>query len=344
MLTLATIAASTASAQSFNYMLNVQIFGLSDDGTIAVGTRSTTSQGFEWMNSTGLVLIDGVYCPFTHAISGDGQVIAGADFRYTASGGIQHLGSVGNYTAPQVLSANRDGSVLVGSATTEDGKFGDAFVWTMKSGIKDLGHLYSGDYYAQASAVSRDGSTVVGFSSNDSADQAFVWTAGGGMQKLAELTPGYGGRAYGVNSDGSVVLGMSGVLQYACIWRNGVPQALGRVQAQFEQDVARVMSANGLLIGGYSYAGNGLGNLAAVWTPAGGELLVDYLKQFGITIPSNLTLRDITGISADGTTIAGLCFDPSMPGGANGGFVVTIPTPSALGVACLGLVAFRRRR
>ncbi|MCA9240491.1 MAG: hypothetical protein KDA37_09840, partial [Planctomycetales bacterium] len=71
-----------------------------------------------------------------------------------------------------------------------------------------LGDLPGGSVFSQASAISSDGSTVVGDSISASGSEAFRWTAGGGMVGLGDL-PGttFASFVYGVSSDGSAIAG-----------------------------------------------------------------------------------------------------------------------------------------
>jgi probable HAF family extracellular repeat protein len=123
-------------------------------------------------------------------------------FRWTASGGMQDLGTLpgGNYSAAYDVSA--DGAVVVGSAG------GRAFRWTPWSRMQDLGTL--GGSESVALGVSANGRVVVGLARNAAGQaRAFRWTASSGMQDLGTL----GGRdslAYAVSADGAVVVGWAG--------------------------------------------------------------------------------------------------------------------------------------
>jgi probable HAF family extracellular repeat protein len=71
--------------------------------------------------------------------------------------------------------------------------------------MQDLGTL--GGDGSEASAVSADGSVVVGSAQNAAGQwRAFRWTAAGGMQDLGTLG-GDESAAYGVSADGSAVVG-----------------------------------------------------------------------------------------------------------------------------------------
>jgi probable HAF family extracellular repeat protein len=74
---------------------------------------------------------------------------------------MQGLGSLGRRKyGSEATSVSADGSVIVGSATTDDGE--EAFRWTEDAGMQSLGDI---DGYVEAGAmgVSADGSVIVGF-------------------------------------------------------------------------------------------------------------------------------------------------------------------------------------
>ncbi len=74
--------------------------------------------------------------------------------------------------------------------------------------FQGLGGLPGGQFFAEASAVSADGSVVVGFGTSASGySEAFRWTEASGMVGLGYLPGGVNSRATGVSADGSVVVG-----------------------------------------------------------------------------------------------------------------------------------------
>lgn len=104
-----------------------------------------------------------------------------------------------------------DGSTVVGIAWGVQG----AFRWTLDGGFERLPSLGGPElgYSREASAVSADGSVVVGGEycalclHGEKFGTAFRWTAQSGTQSLGRLAGGSYSRAYGVSGDGAVVVG-----------------------------------------------------------------------------------------------------------------------------------------
>ncbi|MBU0501032.1 MAG: hypothetical protein KJ558_09245 [Gammaproteobacteria bacterium] len=112
------------------------------------------------------------------------------------------------------LGVNADGSVVVGQGTRALGA--EVFRWTQAGGMAPLGDLAGGGFYSVVLGVNADGSVVVGYSGSGNGTEAFRWTQASGMQTVTAwlaangvaVAPGYTlTEAYGVNSDGTVVVG-----------------------------------------------------------------------------------------------------------------------------------------
>src|SRR5262249_13221007 len=104
---------------------------------------------------------------------------------------------------------SHDGSVIGGTSGSTLGP--RAFRWTQAGGIVDLGTLPAADGGTETYgySLSGDGSVVVGLGDNNDSPQLGVrWNSATGMMNLGTLGGPYS-IAYGVNLDGSVVVGES---------------------------------------------------------------------------------------------------------------------------------------
>lgn len=200
-------------------------YGVSGDGNVVVGyapdpSDPSNNQAFRWTPWDGMQALGGITgstdtWSSASAVSADGSTIVGEGhtafgvqaFRWTAAGGMVGLGGLslengGYYSVANAVSA--DGSVIVGGSTVAGHL--RAFRWTTAGGMVALGSDYS-----SASGVSADGSVVVGFTTGSQGYVPFRWTAAGGMVALGTVPGGNpgGGFAYGVSTDGRIVLGNS---------------------------------------------------------------------------------------------------------------------------------------
>jgi probable HAF family extracellular repeat protein len=223
--------------------------GVSDDGTRVIGSSDRPSidqyEAFIWVEgaTTGVLGNSEMYSLGTLAGGGDstGQGISGNGL--WATGGavnadgdghavrwsladieaawttIEDLGTLGGqWSGGQDIS--NDGTVVVGNSINADG-MDRAFRWVegATGGVAgnvemyDLGTL--GGAHSYASAVSADGSVVVGGAENASSDmRGYRWTAGTGMISIEDWLAANGvvvssdiESANGVSDDGNVVVG-----------------------------------------------------------------------------------------------------------------------------------------
>jgi probable HAF family extracellular repeat protein len=193
------------------------------DGSVVVGYSrisfaNTDLQAFRWTTSGGMqglgILGGGTGNAYSvpAAVNDDGTVVVGsADsasghdraFRWTAATGMQDLGP------GWAVDVSADGSVVVGNTSPTQ-----AFRWTAATGVQVLGTL--GGPFATATAVSADGSTVIGQSVLPSnVGSGFTWNAATGMRPLG----GYGNDLADLSSDGSIVVGTGGTSLYPRILR-----------------------------------------------------------------------------------------------------------------------------
>ena len=142
-----------------------------------------TLPGGDWsvangVSANGAVVVGETYY---YDVSVGYFVVYGRAFRWTASGGMQDLGTLGGRES-YAYGVSADGAVVVGVA--QNAGQGRAFRWTASRGMQGLGTLGGNESWAWG--VSADGSVVVGGAYNDVAGykRAFRWTASGGMEDL----------------------------------------------------------------------------------------------------------------------------------------------------------------
>lgn len=207
---------------------------VSADGTVVVGdgdAQDTSSAVFRWSAGTGPVQLKALANPNTCAaagVSGDGKVVVGtclitgnAAFRWTESTGMVSLGQFGggsNRTS-NALAISSDASTIVGIGHPV---MTGAVLWSSSGESSILGWL-PGDISAAANAVSRDGSVVVGYSTEPSSHQRlFRWTRQTGMTAID--APAQSGLSdvfsSAVSGDGGVIVGWGNTAngETAVIW------------------------------------------------------------------------------------------------------------------------------
>ncbi|OHB69636.1 MAG: hypothetical protein A2V70_07335 [Planctomycetes bacterium RBG_13_63_9] len=181
---------------------NTTATGVSAHGSIIVGKAGSYDDGrlFRWTESEGMVDLGRQgrsgpgSCP---QISPDGSVIVGNDpergaFRWTQETGRTYLGTLPDALGnPFAYNVSADGSAIVGTIPYGVGESGDApFRWTEEEGIVVLAKADVGDaagdevFEGWATAVSRDGSVVVGM---DTYYGPFIWDAEHGACDLAYM-------------------------------------------------------------------------------------------------------------------------------------------------------------
>ncbi len=293
---------------------------VSDDGSIVVGTSLNIdpqsghlirSRAVLWDDEgsvfdLGTLAGDGQNSMAT-AVSGDGSTVVGASagldddllfahraFRWTASNGMQDLGTLPGTDSSIAFFASRDGAAVVGSCFSLDLNSGQrygyrAFRWSAGS-MLDLGSLPGDngrdDYWPVW--ISDDGATVLGLSQHrDDAEsstvtrRAFLWKAGAGMAALpAELT-----HLHDMSLDGAGTLvagardGESGTV--ACIW----------TAATGLRDLRAALADLGVGVDGWDLRDCGVSRdgLALVGTHlAAGRMAVFQVSGFQASRPTNV--------------------------------------------------------
>jgi probable HAF family extracellular repeat protein len=225
------------------------------------------------------------------AVSADGSIMLSTcgSFWSTEAGDIVEL------ERPRGADLSADGSVVVGVRTisrdpgevpegcppiSRDGPptTREAFRWELTDGCNPerpgdpctvgLGDLPGGAFVSEATAISADGSVVVGKSQSDLCGEAFRWE-NGVMTALGTLpSDGYGSVAVGASSDGSVIVGHTGGIYAidppieAFVWteRNGIRSVRSVLVDEFGLDLTgwTLSSAVGISDDGGTILGNGI--------------------------------------------------------------------------------------
>lgn len=201
-----------------------------------------------------------------------------------------------------------DGSKAVGLAWYCPGAEG--FTWTRAGGMKSLSHPVRAS--SRASAISADGSMIVGFFEDPKFGnrRPVRWSAGKADLFAGVHTPG---EATGVSSDGSEIVGQAfdQVSGYAFYYTaKGGLVSLGTISGNpFDQSFANAVADNGTTVG-WSGDPFGAGLQAFIWGPKiKMQSLQKYLQARGVLIPFGILLTSALDISADGSTIVGVWQD-----------------------------------
>ncbi len=341
---------------------------VSADGTVAVGGLANGTSGwapFRW--EAGVLTSLGPYWDAkAEAVSADGSVIVGGDFRWEG-------GTVSNLVSPfGAYGVSADGSVIVGvghelglwwgpvAARLTDGTF------EMLGGDLPL----RPDWLSMATGASADGSVIVGgsFYLSDLL-RGVRWIDG----VPSELPPGSDDYnmtfAWGVSADGNVAVGERSRGTYvtpfaggdsdepnvsleACRWVNGLPEGLG-VLPGATRSMAFDASGDGSSVVGCTLGpseeiqGLLVPYEAFLWTGQEGmRRLSDVLVgDCGLDL-TGWTLTEASGISDDGLTIVGngLYDDGLGDGPVAQGWIAHIPEPASLLLLAVGASTVLRRR
>lgn len=156
-----------------------------------------------------------------------------------------------------------------------------------------LGDVPGGSVGARVTAISGDGSAVVG---EFGITEAFRWTATTGMQPLGMLPgPYHHSQAWGVSNGGKVVVGRSNHQAFRWTEAEGM-MSLGHLNDTYPYSEATDVSNNGTVIIGSSRIGANLDRQAFRWTTTGG------MQALGManSVPSAAKYA-----SADGSVVVG---------------------------------------
>ena len=205
------------------------------------------------------------------------------------------------------MSISGDGKIIAGNKRSENEFGGGVFRWSQDKGVTYLGTLQADNRgHASTNGVSKDGSTIIGYSSTDDGrGSAFIWTERGGMEGLGSLsTDGLrGSYAQAVSDDGKVVTGQASVddnRSVAFVWtRESGMVGLGTLKS----DNTGTSDPNGLSADGSTVVGDASthsGNTHAFrWRKETG------MTDLGILTSDNSGISSANGVSANGSVVVG---------------------------------------
>jgi probable HAF family extracellular repeat protein len=167
-----------------------------------------------------------------------------------------------------------------------------------------LGDLSGGSFSSTAFGVSDDGSTVVGYGTTSSGQQAIRWTKSTGMVSLGNTSGSTfkGNQAWGISADGSTIIGYGGLdsswsTTQAFRWTSsGGMVTIPFISGTSTGNVGGVSSDGSVIVGAS-------GTQAFRWTASGGTVGLGYL--------SGKTMSGAYVVSADGSVVVGTSYNTS---------------------------------
>jgi probable HAF family extracellular repeat protein len=322
-------------------------YGVSADGRVVVGTsivighillNDATFAAFRWDAHSGIQQIHAVpgfrSACIAYGANHDGSVVVGsADrrespanvraFLWTPQGGATEFGDLDGGAVNGVARAvSPDGAVIVGAGQSDLGP--EAFRFTRSdSTFAGLGDLPGNPFRSDAYAISADGSTIVGMSfvGDRAARHAFRWTQADGMVSLGDLSPPEQtvpvSEAFGVNADGSVIVGVSrdpvnGEVAFRWTPEGGMVSIGDIPGGPAPMAIALATNADGSVVVGRGSIDNcdtpfGCVNeyRAFIWDAQNGIRDLNTVLAAMGTDMQGMKLLECRGISADGRVIVG---------------------------------------
>jgi len=167
--------------------------------------------------------------------------------------------------------------------------------------FQGLGDLPGGAFDSVSQGLSADGSLVVGVGRSTSGEEAWYWTAAGGLVGMGDLPGGvFGSRAFATTADGSVIVGVGdrvgGSSSQAFSWTAaGGMVGLGDLEGGDIGSGAMDVTPDGSVIVGYGSTAEG--RQAVRWNNMG--------EIIGLGQMAGSTDSRARGVSTDGLTIVG---------------------------------------
>ncbi len=231
-------------------------------------------------------------------------------FRWCVETGIVGLPLLASYDDQIALAVSNGGAIIVGFASLNKDIDTRALIWT-SAGVRDLGSLADNTITVRATAITPNGTAVVGYESGELGTFAFRFSEENGFQQLDGL-PMSGSQALDTSADGSVAVGWLLIAlteQHAFRWTAEGWIDLGDLPGGVHRAVAEGISGDGRVIVGRSNSANNISANATEafrWTAEAGMI---GLGDLGGTFNSAALAA-----SYDGSVIVG---------GAGGAFIWT---------------------
>lgn len=294
---------------------DVSADGLTVVGYSYYGYDNYDYEAFRWTSGGGMTGL-GVNTNAAVGVSADGSLVVGSlyaqAFRWTSSTGIVGIGTLPQWSGTTAAAVSADGNTVVGSGYTFLCCSSAPYRWTLSGGMVALSDLIMDGIASTAVDVSADGSVIVGGGDGGSGTSVpYRWTSSGGMVDLGTVPGEVSALVRAVSSDGSVVVGYSGLQAFRWTSSGGMV-GLGTLSGGMlaNSSSAYDVSADGSTIVGH--ARNGLGvDEAMIWeTTTGMRELDEVLTGYGLDL-TGWSLHRASGVSDDGRVITGWGTNPS---------------------------------
>ncbi|QWK97723.1 autotransporter domain-containing protein [Plesiomonas shigelloides] len=300
------------------------MLALSSSGNIAVGfiaTPANNNQAGAWTVSHGLIALP---IPFAQTegmsnaqgVSSDGRYIVGyvmpensslmQGVLWTDASKLMYLTPLAAGTDYYANGISADGSIIVGTASDKNNNEHAVYWDRVANTIHDLGSFsHSSSQYSNAIAANRDGSVIVGSSTNFAGvTQGFRWTTKAGMVELQSL--GGTSQATGVSDTGRIIGYSTNAKNEgrAVYWDNNKIRDLGTLRADNSgSSSAQAISATGKVIVGA--ADDDTQRTGFIWKEDAGMYSVNEWLKYAHVQANSMSVKSVNAISADSETIAG---------------------------------------
>ncbi len=242
----------------------------------------------------------------------------------------------GDYGSAWGLSG--DGTTLTGFYWLASNSRAQGSTWSEAGGMVALPQTFGRS--ARVNAASFDGSVVAGWEESPTGPWIATAWRNGVKHTLIPGDYGGGGMAECVSRDGSIVAGSTWSTVYStrlgCVWTwDGAtyqPQVIGYLPGTVlnsgRSPLNQICDDGSMAVGVNQYTFNPGGPAdGIVWTPGGGLVKdTDFLASLGLSVPSDMDIRDFNVISPDGRVICGIGLSPSLGGFQT--FMIRLTCPS----------------